>query len=118
MLLAKKHGGQITGKIDWVIDPIDGTRAFVMGKPTFGTLVALCVDHETVASVIDMPMLDEMFIAVPNHTSTLNGSKISTSDITDLSQARICSTAPEALDEELYEIYGVIIEMFKLELGW
>jgi len=104
-VVGEEHGGQITGEIDWVIDPIDGTRAFVMGKPTFGTLVALRINHKAVASVIDMPMLDEMFIAVPNHTSTLNGHQIFTSDVTDLNQARICSTAPEALDEKALPKY-------------
>ena len=99
-IIGEEGGGVISGKADWVIDPIDGTRVFVAGKPLFGTLIALCVAGKPVASVIDMPMLDEMFIAVPGQQSTLNGTAINTSAIAELSHARIASTAPEALDKK------------------
>ena len=98
-IVGEEQGGHISGEVDWVIDPIDGTRVFIAGKPTFGTLIALCIHNKAVASVIDMPMLDEMFIAVPGQKTTLNGDVIAVSGITDLAQARIGSTAPEALDE-------------------
>ena len=104
-ILGEEGGGSISGALDWVIDPIDGTRVFISGKPLFGTLIALCADHRAVASVIDMPMLDEMFIAVEGRTTTLNGAPISVSSITDLAKARIASTAPEALDDRALANY-------------
>lgn len=107
-IVGEEHGGKISGLIDWVIDPIDGTRAFIAGKPSFGTLIALCINNHAVASVIDMPMLDEMFIAVPDKQATLNGEVISVSSVTELAQARIASTAPEALDETALAKYGAL----------
>lgn len=104
-IVGEEHGGDISGVIDWVIDPIDGTRVFIAGKPTFGTLIALCINNHAVASVIDMPMLDEMFVAVPDTPTTLNGEAISVSPVTELAQARIGSTAPEALDELALQKY-------------
>ena len=104
-ILGEEGGGTISGALDWVIDPIDGTRVFISGKPLFGTLIALCSERQAVASVIDMPMLDEMFIAIKGQPTTLNGAPISVSHITELAQARIASTAPEALDEQALSAY-------------
>ena len=104
-IVGEEAGGTISGTIDWVIDPIDGTRVFIAGKPLFGTLIALCVDAKPVAGMIDMPQLDELYIAVPGRQTTCNGKKISTSAISEISQARISSTAPEALSERALSVY-------------
>ena len=80
----------------WVIDPIDGTRAFICGRPVFGTLIGLVRDDVPIAGFIDMPMLDECYVAVGG-SATLNRAPIRTSKVTALAQARIATTAPEAL---------------------
>ena len=80
----------------WVIDPIDGTRAFICGRPVFGTLIGLVRDDVPVAGYIDMPMLDECYVSVGGR-ATLNVAQISTSVVTDLADARIATTSPEAL---------------------
>jgi histidinol phosphatase-like enzyme (inositol monophosphatase family) len=80
----------------WIIDPIDGTRAFICGRPVFGTLVGLVRNDMPIAGLIDMPMLDETYVAVGD-VATLNGVAIGTSDVTTLHRARLATTAPEAL---------------------
>src|SRR5262245_37233348 len=45
--------------LTWVIDPIDGTKSFVIGRPTFGTLIALCKDDVPVLGIIDQPISKE-----------------------------------------------------------
>jgi myo-inositol-1(or 4)-monophosphatase len=45
----------------WLIDPIDGTRAFIAGFPLFGTLIGLTRAGEPVLGVIDQPLLGERF---------------------------------------------------------
>lgn len=57
----------------WVIDPIDGTRAFVSGKPMFGTLIALLQNGVPILGVIDQPILKERWIGATGHETTLNG---------------------------------------------
>ena len=57
----------ITGNGDsphfcWVIDPIDGTKAFISGKPIFGTLVGVTDRGVPIAGMIDMPILEETYI--------------------------------------------------------
>ena len=47
----------------WVIDPIDGTRAFISGLPLWGTLVGLTVDGRAVAGMMAQPFIGELFYA-------------------------------------------------------
>ena len=110
-ILGEEHADQPgTGKTgySWIIDPIDGTRAFVSGRPVFGTLVGLVFDNRPVAGLIDMPMLDECYVAVGG-TTLLNGAVISTSDVTSLAQARIATTAPEALLADSLAAYNRLV---------
>ncbi len=53
----------------WVIDPIDGTKAFITGYPLFGTLVALLEAGRPVLGVIDMPALDERWVGLAGAAS-------------------------------------------------
>ena len=99
-IVGEEEGGVVSGLCDWVIDPIDGTRAFICGKPTFGTLIALVDQHVPIAGVIDMPMMDEIYIGVKGQGASCNGVAIHTSAHRDLANVRLASTAPEALSDE------------------
>ena len=63
----------------FVIDPIDGTLAFIKNKPEFTVCVAVVDDGHPVSAVIFNPMTDEMFAAVEGGRATLNGEPISVS---------------------------------------
>jgi len=63
-ILGEEHGGQnLESRHVWVIDPIDGTRAFISGLPTWGTLVGLTVDGDAVAGMMAQPFTGELFYA-------------------------------------------------------
>lgn len=51
----------------WIVDPIDGTAAFVLGVPTFGTLIALLEEGDPVVGVIHMPAMGETVYAAKGH---------------------------------------------------
>ena len=96
----------ITGNGDsprfcWVIDPIDGTKAFISGKPIFGTLVGITDRGVPVAGMIDMPILEETYVGhVMDQNQPfcqLNGRRVRPSDCADLKAARIATTSPLAL---------------------
>src|SRR3546814_10800012 len=55
----------------WVLDPIDGTRAFISGRPIFGTLIALVVERWPMIGVIDQPIARERWTRSEEHTSEL-----------------------------------------------
>ena len=51
-----------TSGLSWVLDPIDGTRGYVSGTPTWGTLIALNDGHEPIFGMIDQPYTGERFV--------------------------------------------------------
>lgn len=65
-IVGEEHGtsGPAGARASWIIDPIDGTRAFVSGSPEWGTLVGLQVDGRPAAGWADIPYLGERFSAV------------------------------------------------------
>ena len=63
-ILGEEHGSEnISSRHVWVIDPIDGTRAFISGLPVWGTLVGLTVDGDAVAGMMAQPFTGELFYA-------------------------------------------------------
>ncbi len=78
----------------WVIDPIDGTKAFIRGMPMFATLIALTHNKEFVMGVIDQPILRERWIGGIGHPTTFNGAPVKTRACTSVSQAVLNATAP------------------------
>ena len=57
----------------WVLDPIDGTRAFITGRPTFGTLIALLDGDVPILGVIDQPVTGERWIGAAGRPTTFRG---------------------------------------------
>ncbi len=60
----------------WVLDPIDGTTAFLTGRPIFGTLIALLVEGFPVLGIIDQPILGERWLGVTGRPTTFNGKPV------------------------------------------
>ena len=89
---------QSTSGLTWVLDPIDGTRGYISGTPTWGTLIALHNGTKPVFGVIDQPYIDERFwggfgaaeVCGPRGTVSL-----ATSSVKSLDDAIIFTTFPE-----------------------
>lgn len=79
----------------WVIDPIDGTRAFITGKPTFGTLIALMHRGKPVLGVIDQPVLRERWIGGGGLPALFNGQPTRTRPCLSLDRAYLNATTPD-----------------------
>ena len=75
----------------WVLDPIDGTKSFICGTITFGTLIALMKNNEPVLGVINQPILNEFLIG-DNKISELNGRITKVRECKDLSSAVLLTT--------------------------
>lgn len=101
-IYGEEHGQvRLDARHVWVIDPIDGTKAFITGMPVFGTLIALCDRGRPILGVIDQPVLDERWLGADGHGATLNGRPIRTSACTRLAEASVYTTTPDmfATDE-------------------
>lgn len=83
----------------WVLDPIDGTRAFIAGRPIFGTLIALVDGGWPVLGIIDQPVLKERWVGVIGRPTTLNGQPATTRTCRELSQALLATTSPALFDD-------------------
>ena len=57
----------------WVLDPIDGTRAFITGRPTFGILIALLENDRPILGVIDQPITGERWIGAIGQPTEFRG---------------------------------------------
>lgn len=83
----------------WVIDPIDGTGAFVSGLPTFGTLIGLAHEGVPLLGVLDQPILKERWAGVnyPGvvRRSTHNSHVVHTSPTSDLTASIGFATTPD-----------------------
>ncbi|WP_439817554.1 histidinol-phosphatase [Zavarzinia sp. CC-PAN008] len=86
-IMGEEHGTQAgQSDLQWVIDPIDGTRAFITGMPLWGTLIALNRGGQPFLGIMDQPFLRERFAGTPQG-AWANGRPIRT---------RACATLPDA----------------------
>ena len=86
------------GSFDWIVDPIDGTRAFISGVPVWGTLIGLMHKGRAIAGLMAQPFTGETWIAIDGTGEYLrNGTStpLRTSAVTDLAKAKLTATSPE-----------------------
>jgi len=84
----------------WVLDPIDGTRAFITGRPTFGILIALLDRDTPILGIIDQPVTGERWIGVAGRRTLYRGGlggKAGCRPCPSLSDAELSCTSPEML---------------------
>jgi histidinol phosphatase-like enzyme (inositol monophosphatase family) len=84
----------------WVLDPVDGTKSFIVGRPTFCTLIGLLHHGVPVLGIIDQPVLNERWVGVQGQPTTFNGKPVTTSPIATLAAAKLGSTGPQYLPGE------------------
>jgi inositol-phosphate phosphatase/L-galactose 1-phosphate phosphatase/histidinol-phosphatase len=79
----------------WVLDPIDGTRSFISGKPVFATLIGLGFRGKPVLGVIDQAITGERWVGAAGAPTTLNGTPAKVRDCAELAQATAYTSGPE-----------------------
>jgi len=75
----------------WILDPIDGTKSFICGTVTFGTLIALTKNGQPILGVINQPVLKEYLIG-DNETALLNDVKVKVRECFDFASATLLTT--------------------------
>jgi len=83
-----------SSKYMWVLDPVDGTKSFITGKPLFGTLIALTYDGYPILGVIDQSILKERWVGVADQGTTFNGKVVRTRACDTLRKAYMYTTTP------------------------
>lgn len=92
-IVGEEYGRENEGaELVWVLDPIDGTRSFITGKPVFGVLVALLRNGRPVLGVIAQPYTKERWTGRAGARTLFNGEPVSTRKGVPLNKAFMYST--------------------------
>ncbi|HXO21469.1 MAG TPA: 3'(2'),5'-bisphosphate nucleotidase CysQ, partial [Thermoanaerobaculia bacterium] len=90
----------------WVVDPLDGTREFVLGIPEWSISVGLVVDGEAVAGGVCNPATGEIFLGARGHGVTLNGMPVRMSERRRLEGAAVLASRSEVQRGRWHEFDG------------
>lgn len=94
----------------WILDPIDGTKSFICGTVTFGTLIALTKNDQPIIGVINQPILNEFLIG-DNFSSFLNEQKVNVSKCDKIENSVLLTT--DYLNIEKYQNKNGFDELMK-----
>ena len=98
-ILGEEFGNQPgTSGLTWVLDPIDGTRGYISGTPTWGILVSVADATGPLFGLIDQPYIGERFaggFGIAEVVGPQGSAPLQTRSARDLSQATVLSTFPE-----------------------
>lgn len=94
----------------WVIDPIDGTKSFLLGNPLFGCLVGFVEDNVVQAGGLAMPALNEIWTADRTGRTLLNGKPCRVSQCEQLQQADILTSSPDFFNSEELKQFNQLCE--------
>jgi myo-inositol-1(or 4)-monophosphatase len=99
-ILGEEHGHRRGEEpLTWVLDPIDGTRAFICGMAQWGTLIALYDGRAPILGILDQPVTGERWIGYAGSTELRTGNlvkKLRTRPCPGLSEAVLTTTHPTA----------------------
>jgi len=89
----------------WVIDPIDGTKAFMTGRPTFVTLIALLDQGNPVLGLIDQPITRDRWVGAAGRVTLFNGRAVHTRACSRLEDATFSTTDPDLFPGGDHAVY-------------
>jgi histidinol phosphatase-like enzyme (inositol monophosphatase family) len=117
-ILGEEHGSfGLDREFVWVIDPIDGTRAFISGVPVWGTLIGLYQNGRARMGLIDQPFTGERYLA-DGDKSIYRGPGgervLKVSACSSISQAKLFTTSPHLFQGEDVRRYRAIEDKAKL----
>ena len=93
----------------WVLDPIDGTKAFMAGLPVYGSLIGLARGGRPVLGVIDQPVTRERWVGIDGDGTSYNGGRVRAEACRRLSDALVCTTSSEYYEGEDAGAYRRIV---------
>jgi histidinol phosphatase-like enzyme (inositol monophosphatase family) len=103
--------------LTWVLDPIDGTRGFISGTPTWGVLIALADADGPFLGVVDQPFIGERFAGGFGKATSVGPQgeqALSTRGLKDLSEAILFTTFPEIGRDQDYAGFRAVHDQVKL----
>jgi len=116
-IIGEEHGREREGASHvWVIDPIDGTKSFITGRPLFGSLIALCREGRPVVGVIDCPAIGERWVGAYGHPTLHQGRPVRTRPCDALARAALYCTSPHMFDGDDFTRFERVRRQVKLPM--
>ena len=98
-VIGEEHGAKTgTTGLTWVLDPIDGTRGYISGTPTWGVLISVADEQGPFLGIIDQPYIGERFeggVDRAQVSGPMGVRPLGVRPLNDLSEATLFSTFPE-----------------------
>lgn len=117
-ILGEEHGHhQPDADYQWVLDPIDGTKAFVSHSYLFGTLIALLKDGRPLLGVINQPLLNDFLIGF-NGQTWLNGKRVHVRPCTRIEDAILLSTYLTVFDYQNGPAFEALAKRVQRHNNW
>ncbi|WP_412506461.1 inositol monophosphatase family protein [Roseovarius sp. SYSU LYC5161] len=117
-ILGEEYGAtEGTTGLTWVLDPIDGTRAYISGTPTWGVLISVNGPEGPIMGLIDQPYIGERFeggAGLAVMTGPMGTAPLRTKATRDLSEATIFTTFPEVGTEAERAAFHAVARRCKL----
>jgi histidinol phosphatase-like enzyme (inositol monophosphatase family) len=92
----------------WIIDPIDGTASFLIGRPLFCVLIALQYQGKIVLGIVEQPVTKERWVGVNGGATHYNDSPVKVRDCKQISEAVLCTTSEEYFNQEQLKLFHTI----------
>lgn len=106
-------------RIQWVLDPIDGTKSFIHGVPFYTTLIGIMIDNEPQVGIVYAPALDEMCAAAIGHGCTFNGEPCHVRETETLAESTFLVTEIRRFrDCGMEDQFQHLMSMTKLHRTW
>ncbi|MAO64351.1 MAG: histidinol-phosphatase [Balneola sp.] len=105
--------------IQWILDPIDGTKSFIHGVPFYTTLIGIMIDNEPQVGIIYAPALEELCAAAIGHGATFNGEPCSVRETKKLEDATFLVTEIDRFREmDQQELFLELLTETKIHRTW
>ncbi len=119
-IVGEEYGSVNEGSnVQWILDPIDGTKSFIHGVPLYTTLVGVLVNDEPVIGVVNAAALDELCEAARGRGTRLNGENCSVRACSGLSEATFLSTdCTTAADFGFNDAFQSLLDRSRINRTW
>jgi inositol-phosphate phosphatase / L-galactose 1-phosphate phosphatase / histidinol-phosphatase len=96
------------GKFLWTLDPIDGTTSFIIGRPSFATLIGIWYDDKPVLGIIDQPIIGERWLGITGQGTWFNGEACTCLPSPDLASAILSTTGPNYFSPPQWQSFSAL----------
>jgi myo-inositol-1(or 4)-monophosphatase len=120
-ILGEEHGAKDgdASEFRWIIDPIDGTKAFIRGVPLYAVLIGLEIDTRCEVGAVYFPALDDMIYAASGHGCYWNGRRAQVAQTSHLDRSFISFTGADSFEPAgRFQAWQQLVRQSYYSVGW